>query len=612
MSLQWVPLYGLKTPVLQENFDYLLSRQHELASLLQSSHIDESLELRQAEGFIVCRRTGEAETWIFGRINPRAELAALQDRIRALASNAPLIILVGAAGGYALAGLIPRLLREENLRVVVIEPSAARILLSLAIVDARAALTSERLHFAIAKLEPEAIVGALESFNLANGQPFELFISPEFENRIDADPFRKDIQDKINHSVQFLGDRLQGLAKTSEVSETIRRALIVNCWQGVAGGVHLNAIRKILAEWGVETRELVFSRHRIDAAPIEHRRLAEKQVLDAFERFSPDLVLSYGYHAPQFVSPEVFESLKAHWVQAVSNLAYYDKTQYPGELTVLIEENLIPIFQRRGYKKVLFLPIMADYVLDAPIQNHGSIPIIFVGNSLAMGMGGQQEFWNRWRGRDALVAEMRNAEAQLSDFNLQDNFYDYFHRNFFSQVETEDESYAIFRYLLCMTTAARRTQVLEALSPLGLRLYGGDWEGYLPIDSPLRSCLQGYLPMQRELEAFAHGRIFVNIHSVGHVNGTNMRYFNTGGVGAFQISDGPQHDRFLAADREAVYASSVSEFVEKTRYYLNHSEERDAIRIAAHERVKKDWTYRNWLRVVFTELGVSAPQQPPS
>ncbi|MDX9753558.1 MAG: glycosyltransferase, partial [bacterium] len=180
------------------------------------------------------------------------------------------------------------------------------------------------------------------------------------------------------------------------------------------------------------------------------------------------------------------------------------------------------------------------------------------------------------------------------------NLYDYLAHNPLPQVECPREGYEIFRYLLCQATAARRKRLLEAVARWGLALYG-NWRDSVSYNSSLREGLKGPLPIEEEPSLFAQGGIFINIHSVGHVTGPNMRFFNVPGMGGFLLSDG-QFGDYLRDGQEMVSFHSEKELVEKVAYYLQHPAEMDEIRHNGHARVCQDWTYSRWLDEVFAAV----------
>ncbi|MBZ0255764.1 hypothetical protein K8I31_06855, partial [bacterium] len=352
----WIPLQQIQTPNLQNNLQYLQSRSHEVLRWLQKPYESESLVLQQEGSAIRCRTAVEPPQWIMGEQNANQEITALRETLRINAPQDGVWVIIGGAAGYAAAEAMSQVIAKPDLRVVVIEPTPARLIACLTLVDLRSGLATERLHFAVAPLDHDSISAALSSYNLYTHGPFHFTISPECDGLIDLNELNEMIDAGAESWKQERESLLIQYNSQSQSEDVIRSVLIVNCWQNAPGELHLKSIEKYLNEWGVKTHWLTLNRYRMDAAGKEYQRLAEPLLLEAFQKAQPDLVISYGYHAPQFVSESVFEKLPSRWVQAVSNIAYYDHQQYAGELCVPIEENLIPIFEKRNYSHCFFQP----------------------------------------------------------------------------------------------------------------------------------------------------------------------------------------------------------------------------------------------------------------
>jgi len=90
-----------------------------------------------------------------------------------------------------------------------------------------------------------------------------------------------------------------------------------------------------------------------------------------------------------------------------------------------------------------------------------------------------------------------------------------------------------------------------------------------------------------------------------HENYTSDRLFESVGRGAFTIYPRIKGiEDMLVEDKEIVYYDygDFEELNEKINYYLTHNDERGTIRIAGHERVKKDHTYHNRLQQMLSVL----------
>ncbi len=606
MTNEWIPLQSIQTPVLQQNLSYLTVMNKELLNVVQSSVPSNALLFQQQGTLIRCRTNESSPRWLFGKENPQEELNRLRTTIAEHIEKCDLLILLGNTIGYALAAAIPTLFQRPTFRILVLEPDAARLRACFTFIDLRAALDTGRLSFDIRSLTTEEIIASLHQHALFNAENPAVYVAPESECAVDQTSF---LQKYKEESQRTHAKRLEQIShiKSRSIEKkpgTIRRILLIDCWPGAPGSAHIQAIHNALRQRSVESGIMTLNRYRIDAHEAEYKRIIEKSLLDMLERFQPEMVISYGYHAPKLAAEEIYQATNIHWIQTVSNIAYYDTNYFPSEHTALIDRGLIPYFERRGAPHAFFIPLMADYVSNRPTPTSRKIPLVFVGNSLGLSSPAVDEFRKRWEGRNELLRYVQEAENELSAFDRQNNLYDYLDAHPVPQIQSEEEEYAVFRYLLCQASAARRRALLEKIAPLGLGVWGGDWMGYLPKNSVLQSCLKGHLPMQEEPKIFHHGHIFVNIQSIGHVTGPNMRFFNVPGMGGFQISDG-NFSHYLEKDRETVYYTSEKEFLEKVQYYLHHPQEADEIRSKAHERIRRDWTYHRWFDWLCEELNVT-------
>ncbi|MFB3785160.1 MAG: glycosyltransferase [bacterium] len=610
MPESWIPLAQLDTNLLRENLAYVRAHHPELAQALAGAANGEPLLFLPRDGYILCRTASSAPQWIFGAAGSRPELLQIRQDIQNLPPGAQLVILAGSAIGYALAPLLPALLDHPTRHILVVEPSAARVQACLAFLDVRAAMNTGRLHFSIQSGSADGILAAIQELNLWGLNPLAVYRPPH--SRLNLDPGELDARYQ-KMSAEKAGRREEILLSLSQKPETadrpvIQRVLFLDCWPGAPGSMHAQAIGRELRALGIESRVLPLNRYRIEAEGRAYRRRYEPQLLALLDAFAPDLIVSYGYHAPVLVERDLYDRVPARWLQVVTTVAYFDTAGYfPGEHTGLIDRHLIPIYQRRGAPHPFYLPLMANYVAEQPPIPDRRFPVVFVGNSFGLPAAETAHFHNRWQGRPRLQQYIAQAEHDLSRFDPAVHLYNFLEAQPIPEVSTPEEEYAVFRYLYCQGTAARRRRLLERIAPYGLHIFGGDWRNYLPPDSPLLATLHGYIPIHEEVKIFQYGHIFVNLHTIGHVTGPNMRFFNVPGMGGFQISDVIGFSTFLEPDTETVYYTSEDEFAERVRYYREHPAEADEIRLRGYERVKKDWTYQTWIAQVFQELGLRAP-----
>ena len=604
MNSEWLPLELLTTRQLLDNLNFLKEWFPEIHHLLTHFKPSETLVFQVDEGLFRCQRASSPAAWVFGEKSPQDELETLQADLSQLSSSSTLIVLAGSSLGYALLPLLPSLHEISQRKILVMEPSVERLKVCLSLLDEdlRQALKTGRLHFEIAAPSLRSIFHAIEKFNCWDEIDPVLYVTPSLRSLFAPEPFLQEYTAASTGSKSARQDRLNRLhtLRDKKTQRAVHRVLIVDFWGGMPQGIHAQSLQNALQKRSIQTRLCPLNHLRVATHPGEYAREVQKKFLVLLDSFAPDLVLSFAYHAPHVMQEEFFSALGIPWVQIVSNLAFFDQTYFPGEVTAVIEKNLIPLYQQRGAKNVLFVPIMADYVARHPTPTDRRYPVVFVGNSLGLSPDQLVQFHQQYQNRDRLLSYLHEAEAVIGDFDRGINLYAYLQYHPVPQVDTPDEQYDVFRYLLCQATARRRRELLEKITPFNLVLYGF-WANKLPPDSPLHSHLHGELPIHQEQSLFSRGDIFLNIHSVGHVTGPNMRFFNNAGMGAFQITDGEFGD-YLHEGTEAVYFKSTAELIEKIRHYLEHEEERDAIRTGGLERVKREWTYNHWLDRVFQAL----------
>lgn len=595
----WVRLERLAQSPFQANAGFVSMLHPELFARITSDEPDETIEVQPRGAMLAARCVNEPVSWIAGQA-PAEEMAAIRSQAQTAPPDTDLLIVIGGAAGLALQPCLALMKRKANLHILLIEPGAARLRLTLSTIDLRDALASGRVHLSVSSLDHDSLFRLIDEFNLWRASQPHFMISPGMRHRIDAETFQTEFQTRKHNARQIRESHLETLNGRPRNDQSVKSVLLIDCWPGAPQQVHIKALSKALSERCIQHEVLPLQGYRFDLHEDEYKAQIEHSLLDACERIQPELIVSYAYHAPRIVRREVYEALWARWIQVVSNIAYFDEDYNPGECAALIDRRLAPWYKKRGAPQTIFVPIMADYVEESPISSDGSEPIVFVGNSLGLSAAERNSLLGQWKGNERLHAYVLDAERELSDFDAGHNLYDYLEANPVPDIETPRDEYAVFRYLLCQSTAARRVALLEHLAQSGLSVYG-NWRHSLVPDSPLHGCLKGPLPIKREREVFARGRLFVNIHSTGHVTGPNMRFFNAPGMGGALLSDG-DFGAYLTPGEEWLQYSSLDELADRAQQALSNPDELEAIREQGRQRIAKDWTYSNWLDRVSREM----------
>ena len=83
------------------------------------------------------------------------------------------------------------------------------------------------------------------------------------------------------------------------------------------------------------------------------------------------------------------------------------------------------------------------------------------------------------------------------------------------------------------------------------------------------------------------------------------RTFEIPGSGGLLVTGHADNiEEYFVPDKEIVLFYSVHELIEKTRYYLAHSEQRELIRAAGEKRALRDHTFEHRFRTIFRAMGL--------
>jgi spore maturation protein CgeB len=128
------------------------------------------------------------------------------------------------------------------------------------------------------------------------------------------------------------------------------------------------------------------------------------------------------------------------------------------------------------------------------------------------------------------------------------------------------------------------------------------------------SVVGGVLTDTEMITMFSRAKVSLGFSVVGQpgprdpvLRQVRLRDFEAPMSGAFYMLEYVEEiEEFFEPDREIVCFSSRDELVEKTRYFLGHPDEREAIRVAGHERALREHTWQKRLSDVFAAAGLGA------
>lgn len=132
-----------------------------------------------------------------------------------------------------------------------------------------------------------------------------------------------------------------------------------------------------------------------------------------------------------------------------------------------------------------------------------------------------------------------------------------------------------------------REQIVVALQNAGIRVsaFGSGWEG-------------GRIDTESVPKLFAQSKIILGVGTIGHCSdfyALKMRDFDAPMSGSMYLThNNPDLSTLFAVGKEIATYHSIEDCVEKTRYYLEHDAEREAIAHAGRQRAATEhtWDYR--------------------
>ena len=162
-------------------------------------------------------------------------------------------------------------------------------------------------------------------------------------------------------------------------------------------------------------------------------------------------------------------------------------------------------------------------------------------------------------------------------------------------------------FLYAASTYFKRLQVVKALLPLGLRVFGPpSWRDVLPVEFQDR--YGGFIPYNRLADCYTSASISLNVHSHQCPTSLNSGDFDAARAGSVDLSDWVEDaDRgLLEPGKEFLTYRTVEEAEETIQRFLKDNDARETIRIQGGERVQREHTYTHRVRTMLETIGVAA------
>jgi spore maturation protein CgeB len=121
-------------------------------------------------------------------------------------------------------------------------------------------------------------------------------------------------------------------------------------------------------------------------------------------------------------------------------------------------------------------------------------------------------------------------------------------------------------------------------------------------DGPLAAAYRPPVFGRKKSAAMRAAKVALNTNHFSELGGVNKRTFELGGMGAFQLTDGPAIGDYYAPEVECATFHGPDELVDKVLYYLAHPEERAEIARKGLSRSFREHTYQHRLNEIFDRV----------
>ncbi|MDP8243685.1 MAG: glycosyltransferase [Candidatus Hinthialibacter antarcticus] len=160
-------------------------------------------------------------------------------------------------------------------------------------------------------------------------------------------------------------------------------------------------------------------------------------------------------------------------------------------------------------------------------------------------------------------------------------------------------------YLEERATYLKRLAALRRVNDLGLQTYGSPEWGAADWAQELVGCYAGYAPEYNQdlPSVYYHAQVNINVFHVQCFNSANPRVYDVLAAGGFLLTEyKPVLEEEFELNKHLVCFHSLDELREKTEYYLEHADERDAIARAGQEFALNHCTYSQRVKTIMKTL----------
>lgn len=276
----------------------------------------------------------------------------------------------------------------------------------------------------------------------------------------------------------------------------------------------------------------------------------------------------------------------------------YPKRMFPWIQAWCWERHYLPWLKQQGFHSPCWLPLAGDPQMFSPQGAGGAgmpeLGLVFTGSAMGEPFLDQIRQSFLYDSRFAPLVEFRAEEllrGTRSHLQLLDGF----------PLPFQDERNRTWLECLIQHTASQRKRrtTLQPLVSQGL-VCAGDPEGWRQV-LPGVAALPDISYRHGLARHYQRSQINLNVTSCQMPTALNQRVFDVPLSGGFLLTDSQGDLQELFHADELAQFASTAELVEKSRWFLDHPQERQRIAQAARARILAEHTYVHRLRQILRQ-----------
>lgn len=346
-----------------------------------------------------------------------------------------------------------------------------------------------------------------------------------------------------------------------------------NYWQrGWAEALRGQGYDAMIVPFG--TTDLLETWAREQGVPLAHNEALANEMV---RRFQPDALI-FHHHMSRLLRAMRESTPSIRLAMVMIGVSVIDTELYRyAELMISSSPDTIEQYQRHGAPHALvahaFYPPLLEQFRKKPDENR----FVFAGSIIRRA--------NYHYGRDRLLAELvrRGVPIEIYSTALR---YATSHHTLKTLVKQ-----AVYPGVWTVQQLPPLRRVLSRFRYLEHALDLPDFPR-MPVNPALKPHLKPPVFGNEMLQLLADASIVLNTHRDDQATASNMRMYETTGVGTCLLTDWkPNLHKYFADGEEVVAFRNVDDCVEKVKWLLDHPEERRRIAEAGQRRTLRDHTF---------------------